>query len=485
MALTVNTNIASLTAQRNLTGSQDALSMSLQRLSSGLRINSAKDDAAGLAISERFTAQIRGLNQGVRNANDGISLAQTAEGALKEVSSNLQRIRELAVQSANATNSASDRTALQAEVAQLVAEIDRVAANTKFNGIALLDGSFTSKAFQVGADANETVSITSINSARTSAIGGSYASSATSTTGVSSTAFDGASDTLNGIAITASVGDGVSTASADASAKAKASAINATSGTGITATASTTVDGQTSDGVNATDIGTITINGQTTASVTAGASATITGDLVASAINAISGATGVTAVNSAGSVTLTAADGRNVVGTLTSTGGTFDAAAAGLNANFDTGATNFGKLSLASTSSSGITVDDDASAVVMGFANKVGMDQSAVGSGVAISVASVATVSGANETITAVDNALSTISSIRSDLGSYQSRFESVVANLQTTAENLSASRSRIVDADFAAETANLTKAQILQQSGIAMLAQANAIPQNVLALLQ
>jgi len=485
MALTVNTNIASLTAQRNLTGSQDALSMSLQRLSSGLRINSAKDDAAGLAISERFTAQIRGLNQGVRNANDGISLAQTAEGALKEVSSNLQRIRELAVQSANATNSASDRTALQAEVAQLVAEIDRVAANTKFNGIALLDGSFTSKAFQVGADANETVSITSINSARTSAIGGSYASSATSTTGVSSTAFDGASDTLNGIAITASVGDGVSTASADASAKAKASAINATSGTGITATASTTVDSQTSDGVNATDIGTITINGQTTASVTAGASATITGDLVASAINAISGATGVTAVNSAGSVTLTAADGRNVVGTLTSTGGTFDAAAAGLNANFDTGATNFGKLSLASTSSSGITVDDDASAVVMGFANKVGMDQSAVGSGVAISVASVATVSGANETITAVDNALSTISSIRSDLGSYQSRFESVVANLQTTAENLSASRSRIVDADFAAETANLTKAQILQQSGIAMLAQANAIPQNVLALLQ
>ena len=146
MALTVNTNIASLTAQRNLTGSQSDLSTSLERLSSGLRINSAKDDAAGLAISERFTAQIQGLNQGVRNANDGISLAQTAEGALKEVTSNLQRIRELSVQAANATNSASDRTALQAEVTQLVAEIDRVAQNTKFNGVALLDGTFTSKA---------------------------------------------------------------------------------------------------------------------------------------------------------------------------------------------------------------------------------------------------------------------------------------------------------------------------------------------------
>ena len=159
MALTVNTNITSLTAQRNLTSSQGDLSTSLQRLSSGLRINSAKDDAAGLAISERFTAQIKGLNQGVRNANDGISLAQTAEGALKEVTNNLQRIRELSVQSANATNSSSDRAALQSEVAQLVAEIDRVATKTKFNDITLLDGSFTSKAFQVGANAGETVTV--------------------------------------------------------------------------------------------------------------------------------------------------------------------------------------------------------------------------------------------------------------------------------------------------------------------------------------
>jgi len=508
MALTVNTNIASLTAQRNLTSSQNDLSTSLQRLSSGLRINSAKDDAAGLAISERFTAQIRGLNQGVRNANDGISLAQTAEGALKEVSSNLQRIRELAVQSANATNSASDRTALQAEVAQLVAEIDRVAEKTKFNGIALLDGTFTSKAFQVGADANETVSITSISSARTSAIGGSFTATSTSSQGVGTTAIAASTVYLNGVALTASVSDGVSTVSADASAKAKAASINATAGTGVTATAVTDLAAGTMDLTGATngEVVAFTINGQTTAQVTIDASGdagTAAGsdifanlDTFTSAINAISGATGVTATNSGTGIALQAADGRNIVYNATFNAADGTSAAAGTYTSADVGLsgtlgdTVTGKLTLTSTNSSGILVEasagggaDATESAKLGYGSAE--NTSATGSGVAISNASVATVSGANETITAVDNALSTISSIRSDLGSYQSRFESVVANLQTTSENLSASRSRIVDADFAAETANLTKAQILQQSGIAMLAQANAIPQNVLALLQ
>ena len=245
MALTVNTNIASLTAQRNLTGSQTELATSLERLSSGLRINSAKDDAAGLAISERFTAQIRGLNQGARNANDGISLAQTAEGALKEVTNNLQRIRELAVQSANATNSASDRTALQQEVTALVAEIDRVAEKASFNGIKLLDGSFTSKAFQVGADNGDTISIASITSARTSSMG-SY-SNASVTSGAISASIAGTGDlTINSVDVKASVSDGVSTANATQSAKAVATAINE-SGTGVTATASTSVAGSASD----------------------------------------------------------------------------------------------------------------------------------------------------------------------------------------------------------------------------------------------
>jgi flagellin len=153
----LSTNIASLNAQRNLNSSQSALSTSLQRLSSGMRINSAKDDAAGLAISQRFTAQINGANQAARNASDGISLAQTAEGDLAQITNNLQRIRELAVQSANATNSTSDRAALQQEASQLISEIDRVAQTSQFNGVNLLDGSFTNKQFQVGADSGQTI----------------------------------------------------------------------------------------------------------------------------------------------------------------------------------------------------------------------------------------------------------------------------------------------------------------------------------------
>src|SRR3954467_14485489 len=171
MPQVINTNVASLNAQRNLTTSQGQLATALQRLSSGLRINSAKDDAAGLAISERFTTQIRGLNQAVRNANDGISLAQTAEGALGEVGNNLQRIRELAVQARNATLSSSDRAALQTEASALKSEIDRVSTTTSFNGVKLLDGSFTNQAFQVGADVGQTITVSSITDAQSANLG--------------------------------------------------------------------------------------------------------------------------------------------------------------------------------------------------------------------------------------------------------------------------------------------------------------------------
>lgn len=471
MALTVNTNIASLTAQRNLTGSQNELSTSLERLSSGLRINSAKDDAAGLAISERFTAQIRGLNQGARNANDGISLSQTAEGALKEVTNNLQRIRELAVQSANSTNSASDRTALQQEVTQLVAEIDRVAEKASFNGIKLLDGTFTSKAFQVGADKGDTISIAAINSTRTSSMGAYKSASVTS--GAITGAVAGTGDlTINGVDIKASVSDGVSTASALGSAKAVATAINE-SGTGVTATATTVVGGQTADSVT-TDAGTVTINGVTTAEITFDTDTATTTNLVIAAINAIAGSTGVTASLNGGKVDLTAADGRNIVSAVTDSagGGTFDAAAAGL-----TTGTTRGTVTL--TSPSDIVVGDTA----LGFT--AATTAAATVAGASIATATVDSVANAEAAIQAVDAALATVNSTRATLGAVQSRFDSVVASVQTTAENLSASRSRIMDADFAAETANLTKQQILQQSGIAMLAQANSIPQNVLALLQ
>ncbi len=483
MALTVNTNIASLTAQRNLTSSQNELSTSLQRLSSGLRINSAKDDAAGLAISERFTAQIKGLNQGVRNANDGISLAQTAEGALKEVTNNLQRIRELAVQSANATNSSSDRTALQAEVAQLVAEIDRVAQNTKFNGVALLDGTFTSQAFQIGADTTDTVSITAISSARTSAIGGTSTSTATGAAAVNANAIvatDGDANALiiNGTLIGASTSDGVSTTGDTYSALSKANAINALSSTtGVTATAATTISDTAVVGGAAV---TLTINNVLVtwdAQTSANASATA----LQTAVNAGTAQHGVTMTlnDAAGAFTMTASDGRNVT-IADGTGGL--TAAGGLTAT-----TNRGSLTLTSGSASGIQVGNTgttaASNAVSGFTTN--NSTAATGSGVAVASLSVTTATNATSAITSIDAALNTINSSRATLGSYQARFESIVASSQTTAENLSASRSRIMDADFASETANLTKAQIIQQSGIAMLAQANSIPQNVLALLQ
>ena len=273
MALTINTNVASLNAQRNLANSQGALAKSMQRLSSGLRINSAKDDAAGLGISDRMTSQIRGLNQAVRNANDGISLAQTAEGALQESTNILQRMRELAVQSANDTNSTDDRTSLNAEVSQLISELDRIAQNTEFNGSVLLDGSFSAAVFHVGADAGQTISV--------------------------------------------SISD-------------------ATTGSG----------------------------------------------------------------------------------------------------------------------------------------------------GLGVASVSVASQSGANSAITAIDSAITTIDTIRGDLGAVQNRFESTIANLSNVSENLAAARSRILDADIAMETSAMTKANILQQAGVSVLAQANQAPQLALSLL-
>ena len=485
MALTVNTNIASLTAQRNLTSSLNDLSTSLERLSSGLRINSAKDDAAGLAISERFTAQIKGLNQGVRNANDGISLAQTAEGALKEVTSNLQRIRELAVQSANATNSTSDRAALKAESDQLVAEINRVATNTKFNGINLLDGTFAAKAFQVGADAGETVSVTSIASSKTGDLGKSYAASTAALALGAGGASNGSNLTINGVTIGASGNDGSGSATPTESAKSIAAAINS-AGAGVTATAGTTsVAGGGTPTDLAANAGTlqITINGVDVGTATNLGTADQNEAAIEALVNANSAATGVTASDATGALVFTAADGRNISITATNTAvGGSDLEDFGMGGFTDaTISTTKATVTLSSTDT--IVVDDNLDAGGNVLAGDATTTKALTGT--AVSLIDISTANGASTAITSIDSALSTISATRSDLGSYQSRFESIVANSQTSAENLSASRSRIMDADFAAETAQLTKSQILQQSGIAMLAQANSIPQNVLALLQ
>jgi len=458
MAQVINTNISSLNAQRNLNTSQSSLATSLQRLSSGLRINSAKDDAAGLAISERFTSQIRGLNQAARNANDGISLAQTAEGSLGSITANLQRIRELSVQSANATNSASDRAALQTEVAELIAEIDRTATQTNFNGVKLLDGTFSSQQFQVGANAGETITVSSIGSAKTSTLGQGYSASVPG--GAVTTALASGDLTINGASIVAA-----------ADAKDIATAINAAQSDVTAVSNPLAVTGAAMTGAATT--GTFTINGVSTASITTEVSEANSRALAVDAINAISAVTGVIATDTGSVVDLASADGRSIIHTLD---GTLTAAATGVAA----GTTTHSTLTLSTTSTDGIVI---AGSNVAYAGLSVGTTAASL-SGTAVSLLDVSSVAGANTALASIDNALDSINSSRASLGAIQNRFEATVGNLQINVENLSAARSRILDADFAAETANLTRAQILQQAGTAMLAQANAIPQNVLSLL-
>ena len=609
----INTNISSLTAQRNLGTSQASLATSMQRLSSGLRINSAKDDAAGMAISDRMTSQVRGLNQAARNANDGISLAQTAEGGLASVGDSLQRIRELSIQSANSTNSASDRASLNGEAQSLLAEISRVASTTQFNGLNLLDGSFTASQFQVGANANQTISV-SIGGANTSQIG-TYQQTGTA---VTSTAFTGTNLTItpNGSTVATTIGVSVATGSAGNnlvsadSAAAKALAINAkTVETGVSAAASNTLGGSAPVARAGLASGALVINGVSIGAIGASTSAVTQGQGAATAINAQTNLHGVTAVADAstGALTLTAADGRNIA--ITSL--TADAAGAaaiqnatgldastGANASgnqvttltFAAGVTGSGTglaandtvtvggltyqfaLTAGSVTAGNIKVDMGAalgataaavtatfklavqaqytagntSVVVSGtgplvftddkvggtttptfvsatgvtsFANTTSGTAAADGGGntsrgtltlssatgftiagsaaadgglsttsaslSTLSTANISTVAGANKAISLVDGALSQVNTLRAGLGAVQNRFTAVVTSLQTTSENLSASRSRIQDADFAAETAALSRSQVLQQAGTAMVAQANYLPQGVLALLR
>jgi len=694
MAQTINTNVSSLNAQRNLNRSQGDLQTSLQRLSSGLRINSAKDDAAGLAISERFTTQIRGLTQASRNASDGISLAQTSEGDLAQITNNLQRVRELAVQSANATNSESDRAALQLEAAQLISEIDRVASTSAFNGVKLLDGSFAAQQFQVGANAGETVSVESITSARTSALGqvltaaptpagavtgaltagdlivngndvGAVAQdalaianavSATSTNvsavatnaqttiafgdaigttpvtavpttltvgavtdgafgnaaavasvhtataaftvadfDVTNLVFDVVSDAgtdtvtlntayaTNGDALSVVLGDintqlvnsgvtvtdtaGVLTFTDDTAQTNGTFAVTHTSGgtanevngtvtvtgadavddgtlavsidgtsfftevsaasgtvtaaeldtafntfistgagagvytaagsfaggnlvitkadgtdvaltiannastTGLAFTTATSTNGTA--GVAAVSDYTLDIDGNTLSLATAGSDGTVTGAEVAAQINALAGYTSSFA---AGNLSITKDDGSNIV--LTE-GGADAVGAEGLAGN--AGATTYyGTVAI-----TGINEDLVIAGTAAANAGQTVGTTTAVLAGTTIANTDISSVAGANAAIASVDSALTNINSSRASLGAIQNRFESVVSSIATSTENLSAARSRILDADFASETAALTRNQILQQAGVSILSQANSLPQLVLSLLQ
>jgi flagellin len=589
-------------AQSSVRTSGLNLSIAMERLSSGIRINSAKDDAAGLAISTRMTASIRGISAAIRNANDGISLTQTAEGSLGQISDNLQRIRELAVQSANTGNNASDRAAMNNEAKQLIAEIDRVASNSTFNGIKLLDGTFQAQNLQVGAGngTNDRIAI-SIGNAKSSALGvGSNSSYSTTVTGLAtgSTALVAGNLAINGASVGAAAADGVSYTDSDTSGIAVAAAINAISGsTGVTATVAATKTNTTlalsapttSEGFAA---GEVTINGVDIGDVAGGADVEEQGVLNAAAINAVSDETGVTATVDAttGIVTLTATDGRDIVidgaldaATLTDFGitaastttagsapstagyetaidddtvringvniGAIDAASSaaerggqmaaainavssqtGVTATFtdegavllsaadgrnittsingaatavtsdvtglvhDDGGPDDGTytdttirsvVTLSSTSAAGITVSgvDADGLTAAGFSG--GLTEATATAGAGVSSLDLTTAAGSQAALTTLDAAINTITDSRAAMGAYQNRLTASISNLETTSMNLSASRSRILDTDYAKETTNLAKSQIIQQAATAMLAQANQSGQSVLALLK
>ncbi len=495
MAQIINTNVASINAQRQLNRSQNSMQTAMERLSSGLRINSAKDDAAGLAISDRMTSQIRGLNQATRNANDGISLTQTAEGALQESTNILQRMRELAIQSANDTNTAADRANLQKEVNQLTQELDRIATQTTFNGKKLLDGSLSGQQFQIGAFANQSISVT-VGDARTEAMGVHKMSNYE---GAAGTINDANNTTTNNVAaqnltVDGFLGQKTVSVNADDTAKSIAEGINSVSEkTGVTARAITYAK---ISNVSATGALSFNLYGKNeTTGVKISTQLTSTSDLteLAKAINDQTGETGISAVLSddkseivlkneegyditidgySSSTTTIDIAGLQEDGSSGVTGGT----TVTLDVGGDTSATVGGNVIFESHKS--FTVTTDTSGTLLNGTNPVasGLEK--------VSQIDIGDQSGANNAISVIDGALAFIADTRGDLGAVQNRLSSTIANLENVSQNVSASRSRIQDADFAKESAELARTQILQQAGISMLAQANASSQSVLSLI-
>jgi flagellin len=489
----INTNIPSLNAQRNLDKTGQSLSTSLQRLSSGLRINSAKDDAAGLAISNRFTSQIRGLNQAVRNANDGISLSQTAEGALSETGELLQRMRELSIQSANGSQSGTERAALQAEVSQLQQEINRIAETTTFGGRKLLDGTFGTESFQVGSNANETISISLANARATNIGANTVAGNGTLNAAVAAAGTAPANTVLaQSLTIAGSLGSSTVAVAAGATGDSIETQVNAVSAsTGVSVTARTTATfaiGAT--GTVSFNIGTRSGNTASGTNYTASISVNVTDTTnlkdVADAINASSAASGVRATSNGATLSLVNEEGRNIfvenytngvtTATLTGASGAAQTLTSGGTDSSTVGAT----LSFTSYKAFSVTSNTAAAGIFAGAANTA--NTSALNSVASINIG---TQQGAQSALAVIDSALQFIDATRGDLGAVQNRLLSTISNLSNVAENVTAARSRIMDADFAAETANLTRASILQQAGISVLAQANALPQQTLALLK
>ncbi len=493
----INTNMFSLNAQGKVGAAEGTLATAMERLSSGLRINSARDDAAGLAISDRMSSQVRGLTQAVRNANDGVSLAQTAEGALQESGNIMQRMRELAVQSANETNSASDRVNLQKEVSQLQTELNRIANTTTFNTKNLLDGSFTNAKFHVGFEANQTINV-NIGDARGTSIGTNYLSTGAGTANAA------AATAVNGVAagtldVDGALGSSQITVGAATSARDIAAAVNAESDTtGVTASAASYAILE----VNATGSVAFDLEGQNEGdgirvATTIGDNTDIT-DL-AKAINDVAGKTGITASLSDDNsqILLENSEGYDI--SIANVGAT----AMDLTGVEAVGDRAVGEDAFAAGSAAGAAVTMAATTGVGTVAGTVAFDSaksfSITASDASLGAAATPTVStlndvgsvdistqeGANAALNVLDGGLAFVSDIRADLGAIMNRFESTMNNLNNVVENTTAARSRITDADFAKETASLSRAQVLQQASMAMLAQANQQPQQVLSLLR
>lgn len=554
MSQIIQTNVASLNAQRNLAKTGGTLETALQRLSSGMRINSAKDDAAGLGIATRMSSQIMGMNQANRNANDAISLAQTGEGALGQMTGLLQRMRELAVQSANASNSAADRNALNDEVAQLSAELDRFAKVTDFNGLKLFDGTFSTATYQVGPNADQSITATTANfrtqqfgtnmtiagSGLTQAVMGTLSGIGISSGGAGTTVYGmrggesigtassgsvavvggsgvGTSSGFSGTLQTAngsfgfSIPSGTTQAARNLSAKDIADAINGQSRSGVTASART----EATFTFSATGSYTLALWGTNTMSYTSsgGNSQTVSFNLtdtssaagLSAAVDAFNQQTAKTGVSaklndSNNGIILVAEDGSNIIlgasganaiagNVLLSGGGYSGVAVAGMGLSGSAAGSGANSASGGAITIAGsVRLDSDKTFSVSEAAGTLGGFNSSGGTSSmiqSVSTIDVSTVSGATNSLRIIDSALNAVSSQRAKFGALQNRVEYTMQFLQSSSENLSAARSRIQDADFAAETAALSKAQILQQAGTAMLAQANQLPNSVLSLLK
>jgi flagellin len=473
----------SLNAQRNLGKSQGMLNKSMERLSSGLRINSAKDDAAGLAISDRMTSQIRGLNQASRNANDGISLAQTAEGAMQESTNILQRMRELAVQSSNDSNTGADRASLQKEVAQLQQELDRISTTTEFNGKKVLDGTFTAQSFQVGANAGQSIEF-SVGNTRSDTIG----DQALKADGTINTATASSTNSVTAQTLSISGGLGTGTAAVTLGMEAKdiASLVNAQSGdSGVEASAVTYAQLAVSADGNVT----LNVTGKNSTAVNVSANVTDHTDLtgLSEAFNAHTAETGISASLSAdkGSLILKNSEGYDI--TTVGQTGSVAATIQGVEADGTTVTGSTQSIAAAATANVGgnVTFHSDQSYSIAS-SNTTFLTAGNIASDLnSVSSIDIGSRSGAEDSIKVIDNAIGRIDAERANLGAIQNRFESTIANLQNISENISAARSRILDADIAQETSAMTKSSILQQAGVSILAQANQTPQLALSLLK